>query len=101
MKRKLSLKKKCDILATRPQQVENLGRHLQALQVLPKNCKFKYVKTQVYKADAIRNSFISGLCVPAILENKTHQLTESGNLSRSAERAILISEAYSSIGNAD
>ena len=50
------------LLATRKQKPgESLQKFLQALQVLSKNCQFRYVSAKEYRQELVRDVFVNGL----------------------------------------
>ena len=88
-------------LATRRQQSgETIDEFLQALKVLTKDCNFKSVTAAVYKDEAVRDSFITGLQSNTIrqrlLENNTLDLDTMFTQARTLDTAQKSSESYSS-----
>ena len=87
------------LLATRRQQSgETLDEFLQALKTLSKDCKFKDVTAAVYKDEAIRDAFITGLqsnyIRQRLLENSTLDLGTMFTQARSLHTAQKSSETY-------
>lgn len=88
------------LLSSRRQQTgESLDEFLQALKHLSKDCNFMAVSAVIYKEQAIRDAFISGLISHPIrqrlLENKTLDLSTAFDQARSLDQAQKNSNYYS------
>ena len=91
------------LLATRRQRNgESLDEFLQALKTFSKDCNFKDVTAAIYRDEAIRDSFITGLLSNSIrqrlLENKTLDLSSMFSQARALDSAQKSSESYMSGG---
>ena len=91
------------LLATRRQRSgETIDEFLLALKTLSKDCNFQNVTAAVYRDEAVRDAFITGLQSNAIrqrlLENKTLDLSTMSIQARSLDTAQKSSEAYGSLG---
>ena len=88
------------LLATRRQKSgESVDEFLQALKTLAKDCKFKDVTASVYRDEAVRDAFITGLQSNSIrqrlLENSTLDLNTMFTQARTLHAAQRSSEMYS------
>ena len=91
------------LLATRRQRNgESLDEFLQALKTLSKDCNFKDVTAAIYRDEAIRDSFITGLLSNSIrqrfFEKKTLDLSSMFSQARALDSAQNSSESYMSGG---
>lgn len=90
------------LLATRRQQSgEKIDEFLQALKTLSKDCNFQDVTAAVYRDEAVRDAFITGLQSNTIrqrLLEKTLDLDTMFTQARSLHTAQKSSESYTSSG---
>ena len=87
------------LLATRRQRSgETIDEFLQALKTLSKDCNFQNVTAAVYRDEAVRDAFITGLQSNIIrqrlLENSTLDLDTMFTQARSLDTAQKSSESY-------
>ena len=87
------------LLATRRQKSgETMDEFLQALKTLAKDCKFTAVTASVYRDEAVRDAFITGLQSNSIrqrlLENTTLDLKTMFTQARTLDAAQKSSETY-------
>ena len=91
------------LLATRRRQSgETINEFLQSLKTLSKYCNFQNVTAAVYRDEAVRDAFITGLQSNTIrqrlLENSTLELAAMFTQARSLDTAQKNSESYTLSG---